>query len=460
MRWGILLIGWILIGPSLRAQTDSTVLSFEEYFQNILEYHPLAQSANLQLDLREAELLGARGLLDPIVKADWNQKNFDDKLYYQIYSGKLLIPTPLGVDVVAGYENTDGIFLNPERTTDRFGLWNFGVEVNALQGLLINERRTALRQAEVFQNLAESQRRILLNDLLYAAADAYFNWQENFYAQEVLAENIDLAAVYFVGTRESYLGGEKTAMDTLEAYIQLQDATIRYQKRELDLIKARQNVENFLWFRETPVLLRPQTTPEDYQDPLLPDARIFAEQNLAGHPLVLAAINKLSILELEQRLKREKLKPKLKIKYNPLLATDDTDISPNLNSNDFKWGFDFSFPLLLRSARADVQRGEVKLLEAGLDLQNKRNELLNKIEGSLEQLAILDEQLILQERNLDRYLRLLEGERELFRFGESSVFLLNKRQEKYIDGRIKLIETYVKRQMEALNFMFYTNRLL
>lgn len=452
----------LLLGSgSLSAQLDTTVLTFEEYFENILEFHPLARQADLQLDLRDAELLGARGLLDPLIEADWNQKNFKDELYYQNYDAKLIVPTPLGIDVVGGYENTDGIFVNDQLTTSEFGLWNVGVEVNALQGLVVNRRRIGRQQAEVFGDLAINQRRVLLNELLFDAAAAYFEWQETFHEALVLLENLELAQQYFAGTRESFFLGEKTALDTLETYTYILDAQTRLQKNQLDRIKARQNVENYLWVDENPAFLRPRTVPEDYRDPLLPTRVLFELDDLTTHPIVQSALAKLSILELEQRLKRQKLLPKLKVKYNALLATDSEGIGPTgFNGNDFKWGFDFDMPLLFRQERADVQRGEIKLLEAGLDLQNKRNELLNKIEASQEQLVVLEDQIVTVEGNVGRYFQLLDGERTKFEFGESSVFLVNRRQEKYIEGRIKLIEAYVKRQREVMNFLFYTGRLL
>ena len=117
-------------------------------------------------------------------------------------------------------------------------------------------------------------------------------------------------------------------------------------------------------------------------------------------------------------------------------------------------------PMLFRSERANIQRGEVKIQEIIFDIENKRNELLNKLEGSLEQQAVIRNQIALQSQNVEGYRILLEGENEKFRFGESSVFLLNKRQEKFINGQLKLIELYVKLNIELLNYLYFSNRLI
>ena len=269
------------------AQSDSTVLlTYDEYLENILNYHPITKKADLRMTLAKAEMLGARGNFDPVIAADWNQKDFDDKLYYQQYQAKFRIPTPLGIDVTGGYENTDGAFLNPENSTDEFGLWHLGVEVNLLQGLFVNERRTAIEQAKVFQDLAKNQKQIILNDLIYNASIAYLIWQQYEYFEDILIENKSIADTYFQNTKQSFFGGEKTGMDTLEAFILSQDATTLIQKNEMQLIKSRQNVENFLWFNEMPVALQENTKPEDYKNVIWPKSVLYDNLDIPNHPII------------------------------------------------------------------------------------------------------------------------------------------------------------------------------
>lgn len=456
LLWMYLLVWSVSIGG---AQGDTHIFTYQEYLSNILQYHPLSQKADLKLLWAQAEMLDARGALDPNFASDWNQKRFDDKLYYRHYQANVRVPTPLGIDIGGGYENSNGDFLDPEATTDAFGLWHLGIEVNILQGLIINERRTALDQARVYQELAQNERQIALNDLIYDASIAYLLWQQYEYYDEVLTENISISDTYLENTKLSFLSGEKTAMDTLEALILYQDAISIKQKNESGRIKARQNVENFLWYQDAPAALYDHIRPEDYSNPIMIVSAEWDTSQMTSHPIIMASLNKLSYLELEQRLKREKLKPKLKIKYNPLIATSANSLTPNFSTNDFKLGFDFAMPLFFRSERAAIQHGKIKIEETQLDIDNKTNELQNKIDNSWQQQLLLQEQVDILTDNVENYRRLLEGENQKFLFGESSVFLLNKRQEKYINGQLKLIETYIKRQMELLNFQYYTNQM-
>ena len=446
--------------PTQTNRTAATVFTLEEFLTSVQLHHPIALSAGLLNDRARAELLLARGFLDPELTADWSQKNFDDKLYYQIYGGKLKVPTVLGIDVVAGYEQTDGVFLNPENSTDEMGLWNVGVEADIFQGLIVNERRIALDRAEVIQRLNENQRQLEVNDLLYDAGLAYVDWQQYYNYGQVLDSNVVLAENYFIITKLSYEGGEYTAMDTLEAYISYQDALTDRQKNEAMLIKARQNMENYLWFDGTPLELVPgiSAPPFDVAVPFLNIAPVTSV--VAANPLLRTYLNQQEIFLIEQRLKRVKARPKMKVKYNPLLATRDESIRPTFNSNDFKWGFDFEVPLFLRRARAEIQLGELKIQEYGYLIQAKQNELTNKLQASINQIEVMRDQVQITTDNVDRYELLLEGERIKFQFGESSVFLLNKRQEKFIESQLKLIELKAKIRDEVLNYGYLSNDLI
>lgn len=443
------------------SQTDSLILTYDEYIENIIQFHPIARKANLQLKLAEAETQAAKGTLDPILSSNWDQKDFDEKLYYRMYQGRLIFPTPIGVDVSAGYANSEGEYLNPQNVTDPYGLWFIGIEANLLQGLIVNERRAALQQAKIFQDLAENEKQILLNELIYSASMSYLQWQQFYYFQQILKENVSISNTYFENTKISYEHGEKSTMDTLEAFIAYQDAINLLQRNESTLIKARQNLENYLWFNNLPITLQPSTQPESFGSTVFPvETNLNIAELAANNPLIQASINKQSVFEIEQKLKREKLKPKLKVKYNPLISTSSNSVAPSYSFYDYTWGFDFSMSLFLRSERAGIQKGEIKLQEIDLDIQDKRNELKNKIENSLQQQAILIEQVSVFEQNVKGYKQLLEGENEEFKYGESSVFLLNQRQEKYINGQLKLIEMKIKLQRERLNYLYYSNKLI
>lgn len=448
-----------LISTSSFSQSDTTLLSYNQFITNVLIHHPIAKQANLQTDFAAAELQAARGQFDPKLSTNWNDKYFDNKHYYRIFKAGFKIPTRYGVDFTGGYENTEGVFLNPENKTDTYGLWSAGIEVNVLSGLLIDERRAALQQAEIFQQAATNNRQIMLNDLILNASTAYFYWQNISATQKVILSSVSLAETYFNATRLAFLNGDKPAIDTVEAQLIVQDRQLLLQKNTANLAKAQQQLENYLWVDNIPLELQKTTVaPPVFSEDILP---ILDESNVVqltqNNVEVQEKLIKIAQYEVDERLKREKLKPKLKLKYNPLLATSEEGISPSYAISDYKWGFDFSMPLLFRTARAEVEQAKLKIRSTQLELEEKRNSLQNKIEANLQQQLILQNQLNLAQQNIINYQLLLEAELEKNNIGESSVFLINKRQEKLLDGQIKLLNLQTKIQLTQVEYLFLTN---
>ena len=449
-----------LLSNQLTAQSDTTILSYQFYIKNLLAEHPIARQTDLLNDLAEAEMRGAKGFFDPQLSSNWNDKFFKDKHYYRLFNSSLEIPTWAGITLKTTYENNRGEFLNAENTTSSNGLWSVGLEANILQGLVIDERRAALKQATLFQSMTFNERLSIRNYLIQAATAAYLDWQMNHAVQAVIQQSITLAEEYFEGTRIAYLNGDKPAIDTLEAFMIIQDRRALLQSNSIKLNKSRQNLENFLWSNQIPQTLNPNTVPEPLDNPLLSS---FQQRGIGeiinSHPDILSKELKRESKIIERRLKNDKLKPKLKLKYNPLLSTTEESIAPNYSLADYKWGFSFSTPLLWRKERAALDKTDLQIREIDLDLSEKRNTLQNKIEASLQNQVLLQDQLELIRQNSENYLALQVAEQEKFSYGESSVFLLNKRQEKYLDAQIKVIEVRTKYLLEILNYLYLSNDL-
>ncbi|MDN3669761.1 TolC family protein [Echinicola jeungdonensis] len=444
------------------AQTDSTdVIKYDQFIQQVLQYHPKSKQAQLKDQEARAVLRSARGNFDPVLSSNLDQKHYDDKLYYRLFESELRLPTRLGVDLVGGFGKSSGQYINPEHRTGSAGLINAGIEINVLQGLLMDEGRTELKKAKSFQELAQNQQTNQLNELIYKATEAYLVWQRAYSSMEVVEESIQIAREYFENTKISFFNGEKTAVDTLEAYIILQDRQNLLQSTSASLVEAEQYLENYLWEEGNPNILDPSATPQKVDEKLfvLDEADRYVD-SLQNHPLILEKVNQKNIYEASRRLKREKLLPKLKLKYMPLLTPSESGEWPSYTRSDYKWGFSFSFPLLIRKARGDYQQSAIKVRNTQLEIDNKRNELYNSAITSLNQLDLIRNQVVRQKQNIKGYAALLEAENEKFNFGESSVFLINKRQEKLLEGHLKLIDLHLKMQLVSMKYLYYTNNLM
>ncbi|QDH81095.1 TolC family protein [Echinicola soli] len=455
---GLLFSLVMCIHPDSSAQ-ENGMLAFEQYIQDVLAHHPLSQKARLNVQKAEATVRAARGNFDPVAGADFSQKHYDEKIYYRKLATGVRVPTVAGFDLVAGYEKNSGHNLNPENyIAGDEGLWNAGIELNVLQGLLMDEGRTALKQAKAYAAIAGQEQVLQTNDLYFSAAEAYFYWANSHQSLSIVQESVVLAKNYFENTKTSYFNGEKTAMDTLEAFTVWQDRQNLLQSAQSSYVATVRNLENFLWDQDGNAYLQGRE-PEELEN-LREKAAVpqFPIDSVEQHPMLQKSRLDITALQAERRMKQEKLLPKLKLKYMPLL-TPDGEGFPGYNENDYKWGFSFSFPLLLRGERGNLQLSKIKVQEKQLDLENKTLGLKNKVLNSQAQIGLLANQVANQKQNVDGYERLLWAESEKFSYGESSVFLLNKRQEKYLEGQLKLVDLITKWQLEKLKYGYFSNTL-
>ena len=441
---------FLLTLPNM-AQSDSLILDESTFWWLVLNNHPVVKQADLWEEKGRLEIKKAKGNFDPILAVDHVAKTFEEKNYFGLIEGGLVIPTTYGVEVKANYSNNDGLFLNPENKVPENGLWSVGVAIPIGQGLLFDERRATLQKAEVFANSTSIQRQIQVNDLLYEALMAYYNWVTAWEQRAAYQQAIGLAEERLQGIRQRFIGGDLPAIDTLEAFVQLQNRKIAFQDYELNVNNARLNVSNFLWTTEQmPLLISDELQPAKTNGLQIDQLdSIFGETIMVDNNLALALYDlKLQDLTIEQRWKKEKLKPKAKVVYNFLNGTEQV----NLFNNNYKWGIEFSMPLFLRTARNDLKLGRVKIQETTFEQQVKRQELQNKSNALLNKLRTIDLQIQLLNGNLVDYRRLLEAEQIKFQIGESSVFLLNSREVKLIDMELKLIETVQKRRLTYLEY--------
>ena len=157
-------------------QIDET-LTFDAYIDLVKTHHPVASKADIVAEIGKLKVLQSRGGFDPELYASANQKEFEGTDYYQHLDGGIKIPTWFGLSFLGGIEQTDGTFLNPERTLPANGLTYAGVNLSLGQGLLMDKRRADLRKAQAAQKMSEEDRQLILNNLLLNASKTYYYWQ-------------------------------------------------------------------------------------------------------------------------------------------------------------------------------------------------------------------------------------------------------------------------------------------
>ncbi len=458
MRIFLLILGLICLTCPAWGQQLPTVLTEESFLRLVDEHHPLAVRAELQRDRAEAVLRSARGNFDPKVYGGMDQKYFQGTRYYSLIEGGVKVPTWFGIELNAAYERNEGFYLNPEQSVPETGLYAAGLTVSLGQGLLFDERRAELQRAQIYRRSTLAERQVLLNDLVYAAGAAYWEWAGAFAAVSIFDEAVAAATRRYVAVVSGAELGDRPAIDTLEARILLQNRELSRETALLDLANATARINAFLWLDGVvPVELETTTVPKPLPEVVV--APVLDSITSIDNPELTRMRLELETLDVDQRLQREYLKPTVDVKYNALLSGGADSPFDNLNSNNYKWGVTFAQPLLLRKERGKLQLTRIKMSETRLKLSDKIAGLAVKLATAENEANITASQYALASQIADDYAVLLAGERELFSAGESSLFLVNTREVSYIEARIKQVELLMKHRKARLARSYAAGRI-
>ncbi len=435
----------LCISSYTQAQNTSTLFSFDEYITIVKEQHPISYIANLKLETGEAKIQKAKGNFDPKLKGEISQKNFNGTSYYSYLNSGLVIPSWFGVSFQGGYGNTAGQYLNPESNTPENGLWYGGITLNLGKGLFIDKRRSELKKAKIYANSTQVEKNIILNQLVYDASIAYWNWSKAYNKVLIYKTAVTKSKSRFEGIKESALIGEKATIDTLKALIQLQNRELKLEQSELDLLNKKLFLETFLWQQgsiplemDSTLVPRIFSTLKIVSPPIVPPSSF--EALTTKHPALIYYKNNIAILKIDYRLKKENLKPTIDLKYNSLsnsLNTNTVGIPP---LNNYNWGAKVSYPIFTRKERGQLNQSKLKIKENENQLRNKKTIINYKIKSAYNQWNSTLEQVKIYTKTVENYKTLLESENTLFQIGESSLFLVNYRAQELITAQLKLID--------------------
>ena len=416
--------------------------SFNEYLGYVKKFHPLVKTADLEISAAQANLMMARGGFDPKIEVDFDQKQFKNQDYYSILNSSFKIPTWYGVEIKAGFDNNEGVYLNPENNTPNQGLTSLGISVPLGQGLFINQRMADLRKAKINLQLSQAERKLEAIKILYDAAVAYFDWKRNYDEVKLYETYNTNAQIRFKGVKELINQGDKPAIDSIEAGIIVKNRLLSLEDSKLKLTKAKLELSNFIWIENN--------IPVELSDILIPEAKLdatireilktndllSADFSIINHPKIISLERKIEILDVDKRLKANMLLPKIDVGYSYL---SDPRSFQNYNFNDYKVGMNFYFPLFLRKERGSLKLAKFKIQETEFALSIEKVQLANKINAQKIEIESLIKQRNLINGLVNDNNAMLLSEERLFTFGESSLFLINTRENNLVTAQLASI---------------------
>ena len=441
---------------SLNAQSE--VFDFETFKLTVSKFHPLIQKANNLALTGNGEVLKALGGFDPTISSNVNQKTFNGKEYYWTSNTTLKIPIWFGTNLKAGYEANRGEYVENDQKLPGSGLWYAGVEIPLLQGFLYNERQFQLQQAQNLQQMSVAERQLAVNDLLLDAFSTYWTWTEAYKKLMIAKEGFVLAEARYKAAKEQVEVGENPPIDTVEALILLENRTVENKSAQTQFQNATLLLQTFLWADGNQLVSIPANVIPQLAN-TNPEVGILNANDIDSLPSIQLAAYKVDQIALDVKWKKEQLKPSINANYNLLNQPSGNLEISQFSMQNYKFGVTAYVPLFLRKERGGVKLAKLKMENAGLDLLAKKREYDQKIKNLSNEIELQTANIVIQKRIVVHTRTLRTAELDKFQAGESSLFMINSREQTYLSSENKLVELEIKLEVSKLKMKWLLNKL-
>lgn len=448
---------FILLSP-LMGQVNK--LTERDFIHMLRNYHPQVISAELEMEVGRQEIVAAKGAFDPILAGTVNRKLLQGTDYYTKYDIGIRQPiSVLGIDIEGGFELNRGTYLNPERNTPVSGLGYLGIRLPLLQGLSIDRRRTDLRLSKLYSEQTQIKNRDVLNKVYLDGLGTYWNWIRARQRVEVLEEVLENNQVVFEGIKVSHLQGDLPAIDTVEAFQQLQRIKLQYNTELIQLQRSYNQFKTYLYGTDVkPFEIAMDAPASGFDEAKILQQEIFQmlvqDSFFDNHPNISFLKNESERLSTLLRWERERLKPRLDLQYNFLADTGLSPLEQTFLNDNYQAGLSLQFPILFRNARAKTEQIKIYSRQNSLNLIDEYNILRNAADATRFRLENTRMQAdIALSMNSDAK-RLYDAELTRFRLGESSVFLVNTRELQYLQAQNALIDLRMEVILQGYRLLY------
>lgn len=443
-------LGILLVGVSFGQIKDTLLFNEAAFLKQAKDFAPAVINSGLEVDIQNQEFLAAKGAFEPKLGGTYNLKNFDEKTYYNKLKSGFKVKTPIGIKVDGGFSDNSGVYLNPENNVPVQGLAYAGIEIPLGAGLFTDADRTNIKQQRLENDAASLVNQLAVNDYLLEAGEIFWEWYGSIMMLQVSQEAVALATnrLNFVKSKNEI--GESADIDTLEAFINYQNRQALNLSTLVKWEKNKNYVQNYIWL--------PGRNPEDLKPEVdmaytavFPDS-IIEQDFINTHPLIRLLEADSLINRASLALAREYYKPQVDVAFKLQESASDFgqfDYSPAQNHYV---GVNLYMPLLLRKERAKTKQLQFK----EEIISNKKTEVLTKVYNAQRTFyantADLKSSVEIWSRATVNYRRLLNAEQIKFNLGESSLFVVNSRELKWIDAREKYIKSYIEYRKSILRY--------
>ncbi len=433
-------LSWICaLALPLSAQT----LQLEDVLRSVESNYPPLLATLLEREVAGGAAIQARGQFDTQLGAALGADQFG---YYPNQRLDLGVNQNLrwqGAQVYGGWRIGTGDF--PEYrgldATRDLGEFRAGIKVPLLRGREIDERRAGLAQTELGLRLADlsvDQQRLLVRQL---AANRYWDWIAAGRRLSIAQDLLRVAQERDQALRDAEALGAIPRLEVTENVRQI-------LQREAQIVEAQRGVQQAaialsLFYRDAAGV--PRIAADSQLPPQLPPTQTLIEEQviedlnlaLAKRPEIAAIATQRAQTRIDIDVASNQTRPSLDLGLG--LTAENGSGPVNRGPNEVKATLTFQVPWQRRVAEGKLQQASAKHSQLTQRELFARDQVTAEVRDAASAVRAAHERTLLAAREVTVALDLADAERERFRLGDSTLFVVNLREQAAVDAELRLV---------------------
>lgn len=442
-------------------------LCLEHVLSSVDQNFPLILGAQQDVENSYASYFGSKGAFDPSLKASLS--NTSSGYYnHHFYDISLEQPTALwGTKVITGYRKGQGNFpvYDARYLTFSQGEFRAGLEIPILQGGGTDVQRTKIASHEIGIQVARQNFESKRLEIKREAAKKYWDWIATGRKLLVAQQLLDIALL-----RDRALLTRVTQGDA--AKIDHTDNQRAVVQRQESVLSARRNlqkssIELSIYYRDLqgrPIIPSPQSLPKNFpkvgNEKKEQDFSDRLDEVTLNHPDTQTLNFQLEQINFERNLAQNQLLPKLNFGIffvRDLGVNPGTSYIPPTNYPfELKTAISFEMPLFLRTARGNLTSVSTNRQKMQYIQELTRDRLKSNILNASQSLATAKVRIEFAKKEVVLSKKLEEAETIRFQHGDSSLMMVNLREQTTQDAMNKEIEALSDYFKSKIDFETFT----
>lgn len=445
----------LLLSPVL---SYASTLTLEKVLKTTKKHFPIILAAKQDVSVARAQMQIAKGAFDPTLSSDANST--PEGGYENVYSHtQINIPLVVGgARFYAGYRNGRGNWpvYYQNFLTNTGGDTIAGIDVPILRNFQIDPKRAEFTKAKLRIAARHQELNLVKIEMLTDAGNAYWSWVASAKQVALVKKLLSIAL-----ERQSALVKQNKAGDVADIEVTENERFIMQRKAFLVNAKQQYKIASTnlsLYYRnESGQPIRPTLSEVPIKLPRIPKDAIYQRVYAKRAYYIINQFPSVRLLDYQKKIQQVQIR----LVKNELLPTLDLNLSadkeygengdPLLRKTAYNVGLQFNFPLPQNVAKGRFLMSESKLHQIIINQNYTRQQLSVNLKNALTELENDRRQYLLFNREVNLALKVEQAEMIKFKEGDSSLFLVNQREQTTFSARLQALNAAFDYYIAKLN---------